>query len=81
MRLTAKPLALLILAVIFGGVLVTSAFNWWTTESTKVPAKFASGEAAGQYDPADIRGSYTFGDIESLRNAQVQAGELLQVHG
>lgn len=74
MRLTAKPLALLILAVIFGGVLVTSAFNWWTTESTKVPAKFASGEAAGQYDPADIRGSYTFGDIE--KNFGVPAAQL-----
>jgi len=64
MRLTAKPLAIIILAVIFGGVLVTSAFNWWNTESSKVPAKFTSGEAAGQYNPADIRGSYTFGDIE-----------------
>jgi hypothetical protein len=74
MRLTAKPLALLILAVIFGGVLVTSAFNWWTTESTKVPAKFTEGEAAGQYDPADIRGSYTFGDIE--KNFGVPAAQL-----
>jgi len=74
MRLTAKPLALIILAVIFGGVLVTSAFNWWTTESTKVPAKFAEGEAAGQYNPADIRGSYTFGDVE--KNFAVPAAQL-----
>ncbi len=74
MRLTAKPLALLILAVIFGGVMVTSAFNWWATESTKVPAKFSEGEAAGQYDPADIRGSYTFGDVE--KNFGVPAAQL-----
>ncbi len=74
MRLTAKPLAIIILAVIFGGVLVTSAFNWWNTESSKVPAKFTTGEAAGQYNPADIRGSYTFGDIE--KNFAVPAGQL-----
>jgi hypothetical protein len=74
MRLTAKPLAFIILAVIFGGVLVTSAFNWWTTESNKVPVKFTSGEAAGQYNPADIRGSYTFGDIE--KNFAVPAAQL-----
>ena len=74
MRLTAKPLAFIILAVIFGGVLVTSAFNWWTTESSKVPVKFTSGEAAGQYNPADIRGSYTFGDIE--KNFAVPVAQL-----
>ncbi len=74
MRLTAKPLALIILAVLFGGVMVTSAFNWWTTESSKVPAKFTEGEAAGQYNPADIRGSYTFGDIE--KNFAVPAAQL-----
>lgn len=64
MRLTSKPLAWIILIVILGGVLVTSAFNWWNTETTKVPATFSEGESAGQYNPADIRGSYTFGDIE-----------------
>lgn len=64
MRLTSKPLALIILAAIFGGVLLTSAFGWWHTETNKIPATFSEGEAAGEYNPADIRGSYTFGDIE-----------------
>lgn len=79
MRLTSKPLALIILAVIFGGVLVTSAFGWWRTESSKVPSRIAEGEAAGQYDPADIRGSYTFGDIEN--SFGVPAGELAAAFG
>ncbi len=37
--------------------------NWWQTESTKIPAKYTDGEAAGEFNPADIRGSYTFWDI------------------
>jgi hypothetical protein len=39
--------------------------GWWATESSKVPAAFAEGEFAGQANPADIRGSYTFGDISN----------------
>lgn len=65
MRLTSKPLAAILLIVIFGGVLFTSAFGWWNTETSKVPATFSDGAAAGQFNPADIRGSYTFGDIEA----------------
>lgn len=79
MRLTSKPLALILLAVIFGGVLVTGAFNWWSTESLKVPATFTEGEAAGQYNPADIRGSYTFGDIE--RSFGIASAELAAAFG
>jgi hypothetical protein len=46
-----------------GGIAISSAMGWWATESTKVPVTFSEGEFAGQADPADIRGSYTFGDI------------------
>jgi len=68
MKLTSKPLSLVIFVFIFGGIIFTTAMNWWRTESTKQPNKISSGEAAGEYDPADIRGSYTFGDIESAFN-------------
>jgi hypothetical protein len=37
--------------------------GWWATQSSKVPVTFTEGEFAGQANPADIRGSYTFGDI------------------
>ncbi len=65
MTLTSKPLAVILFIIMFGGVAVSSALDWWQTESTKVPAAFTEGEFAGQANPADIRGSYTFGDISN----------------
>ena len=63
MKLTSKPLAIIVLLTIFGGIAFSSMMGWWVTESTKVPAAYTEGEFAGQANPADIRGSYTFGDI------------------
>ena len=77
MKLTAKVLAALIFVIIFGGIALTTALGWWQTTTTKIPVKFAEGEAAGEYNPADIRGSYKFGDISSLFEiplAELQAG-------
>lgn len=64
MTLTSKPLAAIIFAILFGGIAFSTAMGWWATESTKEPVTFTEGEFAGQYNPADIRGSYTLGDIE-----------------
>ncbi len=64
MTLTSKILAALVAAILFGGIFFSSAIGWWQTESTKEAAKITSGEFAGQANPADIRGSYTFGDVE-----------------
>jgi len=63
MTLTSKPLAFLVFFIMFGGIALSTAFGWWETESTKQPAKYTEGEFAGQANPADIRGSYTFGDV------------------
>lgn len=63
MRLKSIPLAIAVFVIFFGGIAFTSAMNWWQTESSKIPARYSDGEASGQYNPADIRGSYTFGDI------------------
>lgn len=65
MNLTSKSLAVIILIILFGGISFSTAMGWWETESTKEPITFTEGEFAGQYNPADIRGSYTFGDIEN----------------
>lgn len=65
MTLTSKPLAFILFIIMFGGIAVSSALGWWQTESTKVPAAYTEGEFAGQANPADIRGSYTFGDISN----------------
>lgn len=63
MTLTSKPLALILFIIMFGGIALSATLGWWQTESSKVPAVFTEGEFAGQANPADIRGSYTFGDI------------------
>ena len=63
MTLTSKPLAAIVLVMLFGGILFSSAMGWWATTSSKEPVTFTEGEFAGQANPADIRGSYTFGDI------------------
>jgi hypothetical protein len=64
MNLTSKPLAAIIFVVLFGGIAISTVMGWWVTESTKQAATFTEGEFAGQSNPADIRGSYTFGDVE-----------------
>jgi hypothetical protein len=64
MTLTSKPLATIVVVILFGGIFFSSAMGWWQTESTKEAAKITAGEFAGQANPADIRGSYTFGDVD-----------------
>lgn len=59
----ALVVALLIFAV---GIIVTSAAGLYTTESTKVPATLNVEGYSDTYDPADIRGSYTFSEISTL---------------
>jgi hypothetical protein len=63
MTITSKSLAIIVLVMLFGGIAFSSVMGWWVTESTKQPVTFSEGEFAGQANPADIRGSYTFGDI------------------
>jgi len=88
---TAFVLAALFVIV---GIAVTMATGLWRTDSDKVPRKLSatsapagageasSTEATGlpaQYDPADIRGSYTFGEISNLYG--VALADLAQAFG
>lgn len=66
MKLTSFSLAGIIFTFIFGGIALTSIMNWWRTETQKTPIVYTQGEAAGEYNPADIRGSYTFGEVSDL---------------
>jgi hypothetical protein len=68
MKIKPLPLGIAVLALFFGAILVSMQLNWWLTETTRVPATFKEGELAGQYNPADIRGSYSFGDINQHFN-------------
>jgi hypothetical protein len=62
-ELKTKHLAVVVPVIFIAGIGLTMAFNLWHTTTTKEPAKYSSGEFAGQANPADIRGSYTFGDV------------------
>lgn len=63
MKINSKIAAIFMLVILFSGIGISKGLGVWHTESTKIPAKYTSGEFAGQYNPADIRGSYSFGDI------------------
>ena len=63
MKIRSIQLAPVILILFIAGIGLTMAFNLWKTESSKQPAKYLSGEFAGEYNPGDIRGSYSFDDI------------------
>ncbi len=71
MKIKSWPLAIIVLVVFFGGIALSAAFNLWKTESTKTPARIKSGEFTGENDPSDIRGSYSFADIEKAFNIPV----------
>jgi len=81
MKIKNWHMGLIVLIVIFGGIAGTMAFNLWNTEGGRggqgggsgqgtgrsmVPVTFKVGEFAGEYNPADIRGSYSFGHISEL---------------
>lgn len=66
MKIRPKPLSFMIFILIFGGIGISSALDLWKTTSSKMPATYTSGAFEGNYNPSDIRGSYTFGEISDL---------------
>lgn len=72
MKFKSMYIAISIFVIIFGSIAVTKALGMWKTTTDKVPATYKDGEFAGQYNPADIRGSYTFGDIFSSFDIPVE---------
>lgn len=66
MRIRTNVMAIIIVVVMLGGVALSSSMGLWQTKTTKIPVKYSVGDAAGQYNPADIKGSYTFANISKL---------------
>jgi hypothetical protein len=54
--------AIAVFVVMFGGIYLTIGTGHWATTREAEPIKLETGE----YDPADIRGSYTFAEIEEF---------------
>ncbi len=65
MRLEGKYVAILFAVMLFAGIGVANASGLWITESSKEPTLIKEGDFAGMADPGDIRGSYSFDDIET----------------
>lgn len=63
MKLKSSHIAVITLIVIFGGIALATLLGAWKTTNDKVPSTYRDGKFAGEYNPADIRGSYTFDDI------------------
>lgn len=77
MKLKAQTTLILSAVFVVAGIALTMALGLWQTETDKIPRKLqpateqlpqseAQPESATQYDPADIRGSYTFGEVSEL---------------
>lgn len=66
MNIRSKHIGPIILAAFIVGIGGTIGLNQWRTTSEKIPAKFTSGEQEGEYNPADIRGSYTFSQVSEF---------------
>jgi hypothetical protein len=64
MKISRIIIGVCIIILIFGGIAVSKSLGLWEVTNSKVPSKIENGEFAGENDPWDIRGSYTFGDIE-----------------
>lgn len=79
MTLSSKPLAVIVIVILFGGILLSSSLGVWTTETSKQAATFTTGDFAGQANPADIRGSYTLADID--KNFGISPDVLVKAFG
>jgi len=72
MKIKSRHIAPIVLLFFIIGIGGTMALNLWNTKKVKVPARYQSGEFAGEYDPSDIRGSYSFADINDAFNVPVE---------
>lgn len=79
MKLKALHIALIVLLTVFGGIGLSAVNGVWKTTNDKIPAVYTSGEAMGQFNPADIKGSYTFDDIQ--KSFGVPAADLAVAFG
>ena len=63
MKLKPSVLGLIVVVMMFGGIWLTDLMGKWNTGTSKEPSLITTGDAAGKPNPADIRGSFSFADI------------------
>lgn len=65
--LNSKQLAAAILLLMLVGINSSAWMGLWSTENNKQPGRYEGAtEAAGEYRPEDIRGSYTFSEVSAF---------------
>jgi len=64
MRIKANTAAIILPVLFIAGIILSSSIGYWQTESSKEPSKYTEGIFEGEANPADIRGSYSFSDLE-----------------
>ncbi len=79
MRLKTLYIPVIFAVVLFLGIGGFNVAGLWKVESSKVPITIKEGEFAGEFDPGDIRGSYSFGDIQN--NFRVDAAIIAEAFG
>lgn len=72
MIIKSRTLAPVIIIIFIAGITLSMGLNLWKTESTKIPARYISGDFEGEYNPADIRGSYSLSDIANSFEVSVE---------
>ncbi len=72
MKINQIILGTALVVILAGTIFTTKALGIWETTTSKIPVTYQSGEFKGQYDPSDIRGSYSFGDISDLFNVPLE---------
>lgn len=62
-----------VMLMMLGGVIIASSLGLFDTESSKNVATIKAGEFAGEADPNDIRGSFSFADISRQFGVEISA--------
>ncbi len=71
MTLTSKPLAVIVLIFMFGGVFFSDLAGLWLTKGGRVPRQIQQSQPEGLPEIVNLRGSNTFGDVEAYYNLPV----------
>ncbi len=66
MKIKPQAAIIIVIAIFVVGIVAANLGGIWKTQSTKVPVKYRDEKLAEVYNPADIRGSYSFSEISSL---------------
>lgn len=75
MNIKSNATIIISTAIALSLITLTSVTGLWATESTKIPKKLSIelvSKSSSEYDPADIKGSYTFSEISELYNIPIE---------